>query len=139
MFIRQHGFRQSLHQMMTLGSGMVSGLRAEASLPQAQSTPTVSHDTTRLCPIVVSLWDCHIHADAVRALSWIFFMYFLLSDGGSIRLVKNAEVELAIVYISLFRLISLGKSRTPLRLPSSYELNSITTVFQQGLLWHWIT
>ena len=39
-------------------------------------------------------WDCHIHTDAVRALSWIIFMYFLLSDGESPRLVKNTEVEL---------------------------------------------
>ena len=45
--------------------------------------------------IVVPLWDCHIHADAGRALSWIFSMYFLLSDGGSPRLVQKTEVELA--------------------------------------------
>ena len=75
---------------MTLGFG------AEASLPQTQSAPAVSHDTTRLCQIVVTLWDCQIHADAVRALSWIFSMYFLLSDGGSPRLVRKTEVELAI-------------------------------------------
>ena len=49
-----------------------------------------------LCQIVVALWDCQIHADAVRALSWIFSMYFLLSDGGSSRLVKKTEVDLAI-------------------------------------------
>ena len=77
-------------------SGFGHGFVGEASLPLALSAPAVSHDTTRLCQIVVTLWDCHIHADAVRALSWIFFMYFLLSDGGSPRLVKKTEVELAI-------------------------------------------
>ena len=76
-------------------SGFRHGFGAEASLPQAQNAPAVSHDTTRLCQIVVALWDCQIHADAVRALSWIFSMYFLLSDGGSPRLVKKTEAELA--------------------------------------------
>ncbi len=60
------------------------------------TAPAVSHDTTRLCQIVVALLDCLIHAYAVRALSWIFSMYFLSSDGGSPRLVKKTEVELAI-------------------------------------------
>ena len=77
-------------------SGFRHGIGAEASLPLAQSVPTVSHDTARLCQIVVARWDCQIHADAVRALSWIISMYFLLSDGGSPRLVKKTEVELAI-------------------------------------------
>ena len=36
-----------------------------------------------------------IYTDAVRVLYWIFSMYFLLSDGGSPRLVKKMEVELA--------------------------------------------
>ena len=72
------------------------GSGAKASLPLAQSVPAVFHDTTTLCQIVVTLWDCHIHADAVRALSWIFSMYFLLSDGRSPRLVKKTEAELAI-------------------------------------------
>ena len=67
--------------------GFRHGFGAEASLPLAQSPTAVSHDTTRLCQIVVALWDCQIHADAVRSLSWIFSMYFLLSDGGSPRLV----------------------------------------------------
>ena len=62
-------------------SGFRHGFRAEASLPLAQSVLAVSYDTTRLCQIVVTLWDCYIHADAVRALSRIFSMYFLLSDG----------------------------------------------------------
>ena len=66
-------------------SGFMHGFGAEASLPLAQNAPVVSHDTTRLYQIVVTLWDCHIHADAVRALSWIFSVYFLLSDGGSPR------------------------------------------------------
>ena len=77
-------------------SGFRHGFRAKASLPLTQSTPAVSHDTTRFCQIVVTVWDCQIHANAVRALSWIFSMYFLLSDGGSPRLVKKTEVELAI-------------------------------------------
>ena len=77
-------------------SGFRHGFGAEASLPLIQSAPSVSHDTTRLCQIVVALWDCQIHADAVRALSWIFSMYFLLCDGGSPRFVKKTEVELAI-------------------------------------------
>ena len=46
---------------------------AEALLPLVQSAPAVSHNTTRLCWFVITLWDCHINADAVRALSWIFF------------------------------------------------------------------
>ena len=72
------------------------GFGAKASLPLTQSAPAVSHDIIRLCQIAVSLWDCQIHADAVRALYWILSMYFLLSDGGSPRLVKKMEVELAI-------------------------------------------
>ena len=70
------------------------GFETEASLRLTQSDPAVSHDTTRLCGVVVTLWDCYIHVDAVRALSWIFFMYFLLFDEESPRLVTNAEVEL---------------------------------------------
>ena len=77
-------------------SGFRHGFGAEASLPLAQSAPAVSHDTTRVCQILVALWDCQIHADAVRALSWIFSMYILLSDGGSPRLVQKTEVESAI-------------------------------------------
>ena len=69
---------------------------AEESLPLTQKTPAVTHNTTRLCWVVVTLWYCHIHADAVIALSGIFLMYFLLSDGESLRLVKNAKVELVI-------------------------------------------
>ena len=64
-------------------SGFRYGFRTVASLPLAKSALTVSHDTTRLYQIVVALWDCQIHADAVRALSWIFSMYLLLSDGRS--------------------------------------------------------
>ena len=70
------------------------GFEAEAPLPQTHSAPAVTHDTTRHCWIDVTLWDCHIHADSVRDLSWIFFMYFLLSEGESPRSVKNTEVEL---------------------------------------------
>ena len=77
-------------------SGFRHGFGAEASLPLVQSAPAVSHDTTRLCQIFVPLWDCHIHADPARALSWIFSVYFLMSDGGSPKLVKKTEVDLAI-------------------------------------------
>ena len=75
-------------------SGFRHGFGAKASLPFAQSAPAVTHDITRFGWIVVTQWDWHIHADAVRALSWIFFMYFLLFDGESSRLVTNEEVEL---------------------------------------------
>ena len=75
-------------------SGFRHGFGAKASLLQTQSAPSVTPYTTRLCWIVVTLWDCHIHADAVRALSWIFFMHFLLFGGESSGLVKNKEVEL---------------------------------------------
>ena len=64
---------------------------AEASLLLAQSAPAVTQDITRLCWIVITLWDCHIHADAVKALSWIFFRYFFLSNGEPPRLVKNKK------------------------------------------------
>ena len=50
-------------------SGFRHGFRAEASLPLTQIAPAVTHNTTRLCWIDVTLWDCHIYADAVRALS----------------------------------------------------------------------
>ena len=76
-------------------TGFRHGFGAEASLPLVQSASAVSHDTIRLGQIVVALWDCHIYTDAVRHLFWIFSLYFFLTDGGSPRLVKNAEVELA--------------------------------------------
>ena len=75
-------------------SGFRYSFRAKASSPLTQSVPAVTHDTTRLCWIFITLWDFLINADAVRALSWIYFMYFLLSNGESPRLVKNVEVEL---------------------------------------------
>ena len=55
-----------------------NGFGAEASLLLAQSGPAVTPNTTRLCWINVTLWDCHIHADAVRVLSWNFFYIFPL-------------------------------------------------------------
>ena len=58
-------------------SGFKYGFGAEASLPLVQSDPAVSHDTTRLCQIVVSLWDCHIHADALMALSCIYIYIYI--------------------------------------------------------------
>ena len=82
-------------------TGFAHAFGAEESLPLAQSAPAVSHDTTRLCQIVVALWDCQIHADAVKALSWIFSVYFLLFDGGSPRIVKKTEVEFASDFITL--------------------------------------
>ena len=69
-------------------SGFRHDFGSEASLQLAQSTPAVTHDTTRLCWIVITLWNCYIQADAVRALSWIFLMYFLLSDGESPRMQR---------------------------------------------------
>ena len=77
-------------------SGFRHGFEAEASLPLTQSAPAVSHDTSRLCQIVVALWDCQIYTDSVRAFSWVFSMYFFLSDGGSPRLVNKTAFELAI-------------------------------------------
>ena len=76
-------------------SGFRHGFGAKASLPLAQSPPAISHDIT-VCQIVITLWDCHIHADVLRVLFWIFSMYLLLSDGGSPRLIKNEEVELVL-------------------------------------------
>ncbi len=37
-------------------SGFRHGFGAEASLPLTQSAPAVSHDTTRLCQILVALY-----------------------------------------------------------------------------------
>ena len=76
-------------------SGFRHSFGAEASLPITQSAPAVTHDTTRLCWTGATLWDWHIPADSVRTLSWIiFFIYFQLSDGKCLRLVKNTVVEL---------------------------------------------
>ena len=77
-------------------SGFRHGFGTEVSLPLTQRAPAVSHDSTRFCQIVVALWGCQIHAYPVRALTWIYSMYFHLSDGGSPRIVKKTEVELAI-------------------------------------------
>ena len=76
-------------------SGFRHRFGPEESLTQIQSAPEVSHETTRLCLIVDTLQDCHIPTNAVRALSWIFSMDFLLTDGGNPRLAKKTEVELA--------------------------------------------
>ena len=73
-------------------SGFRHGFGAEASLPLTKSAPTVTHDITRLCCIDITRRDCHIHANSVRSLSWIFFMYFFMSDEESPRLVKNTEL-----------------------------------------------
>ena len=73
-------------------SGFRHGFGAESSLPLTQSAPAVTHDTTRPCLRDVTVWNCHVYVDAVRALD--LFMYFLLSDTESPRLVKNTEVVL---------------------------------------------
>ena len=59
-------------------SGFRHGVGAEVSLPLTNSAPPVTHDTTRLCWIDVTQWDCHIPANAVRALYFIFFYVFPL-------------------------------------------------------------
>ena len=59
-------------------SGFRHGFGAKASLPLTHSTPAVTHDTTKLCWIVITPWDCLIHTGAVRTLFWIFFHVFPL-------------------------------------------------------------
>ena len=59
-------------------SGFRHGFGTEASLPLTLCTSVVTHNTTRPYWIGVTQWDCHIHTDAVRALSWIFFYIFPL-------------------------------------------------------------
>ena len=92
IFVQQHCFQQSSSDD---DSGSRHGFGGEASFLPPQRAQEYLNNTTRLCQIVVTLWDCHIHADAVRALSWIFSMYFLFFDEGSPRLVKKTVVELA--------------------------------------------
>ena len=108
-------------------SGYRHGFGAEASLPFAQSAPAVSHDTTKLCLIVVTLWDCQINADAVKALSWIFSMYFLFSDEGSPRLVKKTMVELAI------------KPLHPTSIGNTFVIQPSLTLFAQILIFFRLT
>ena len=67
----------------------------------------VTHNTTWLCWIDVTLEDCHIHVDTVRALSWIFSIYVLLSNGESPRLVKNMKVKLV---MKPWHLTSIGNT-----------------------------
>ena len=69
-------------------SGFKQVFGTDTSLPPIHRAPAVTQDTARLCWIDVTQWDCHIHADAVKALSWIF----LMSDGESPRFVKNTKV-----------------------------------------------
>ena len=61
------------------GSGFRYGLEPEASLPLIQNTLTVACNTTRLCWFFIILWECCIHANAVRALS-VFIYLFLSND-----------------------------------------------------------
>ena len=76
--------------------GFRHGFGAEASLPLTQGAPAVSHNTTRLYWMVFNLYECHIRSDAVTALFWIFFIYFLFFAGVSPILVKNVEVAFEI-------------------------------------------
>ena len=46
--------------------GFKHGFVAEGSCLQTKNASVVTHNTTRLCWIYVTLWDCHIYADAVR-------------------------------------------------------------------------
>ena len=49
MFVQQHSFQQSLHQMITLGSGMVSGPKHHNYEPRTpQQYLTASPDFVRL-------------------------------------------------------------------------------------------
>ena len=43
------------------------GFEAEFSLPPTPSAPAITHDTTGLFSIVVTLWDWDYHADTVKA------------------------------------------------------------------------
>ena len=76
--------------------GFRHGFGAEASLPLIQGAPAVSHNTTKLNWMVFNLCECHIRSDAVTALFWIFFIYFLFFAGESPILVKNVEVAFEI-------------------------------------------
>ena len=69
MFIQQHYFQQSRHKIDFV---FRHGFGVEESLLLTQIAPAIIHDTTRLSWIDITQWDCHIHADAVRALSLIF-------------------------------------------------------------------
>ena len=92
-------------------SGFRHGFEAESALPQVLWTPTVTHGTTRLCWIVITLWDCYSYADAVRALSWIFFYVFLLvwlrkskiiqECGGWVR-KETSTSDLSYIYIYIY-------------------------------------
>ena len=74
-------------------SGFRHILGAEASLPLTQSVTAITHDTTRLYWIDVTLWDFHIHTDAVRVLSWISYVFplacFLCPTAVAIRLIST--------------------------------------------------
>ena len=91
MFVQQQCFQKSIQPMMSLGSGMVSRPKNHYHYPRfPQQYRTIPPDFVRL----LSLYGIDI--STLRALPWIFSMYFLLSDGGSPRLIKKMEVECAI-------------------------------------------
>ena len=58
-------------------SGFRHGFGAEATLALTHNDPAVVKDTTNFVRLS-SQWDCHIHADVVRALSWVFSYVFPL-------------------------------------------------------------
>ena len=61
---------------------------------QCWLTCKILHSSARCKHWVLSKGLTKSNADAVKALSWIFLMYFLLFDGERPRLVKNMVVEL---------------------------------------------
>ena len=63
--------QQIHHQMMTLGSGMIS----ETLLPQIEGIPAVPRDAAR---IDVTLLECHIHAYKVIVLSRSLYIYIYI-------------------------------------------------------------
>ena len=59
-------------------SGFRHCFEAEALLPLIQSALAVINDITRLCWIDVTLWDCHIHANAVSLILDLFYVFPLV-------------------------------------------------------------
>ena len=57
--------------------GFRHGFGAEASLPQTQGAPAVSHNNTRFYWMVFDQYEYHIRSDTVTVLFTIFFIYSL--------------------------------------------------------------
>ena len=83
-------------------SGFRHGFGTKASLPLTQSTPAVSYDTTRLCQIVVALWECHIHADAVKSLILDLFHVFSLVRWRKSKISKENGGWVIYIYIYIY-------------------------------------